>query len=132
MKKHIIISILAVVVLLFTGFLLLKIFSPKVNISGEKAKLSYIYNDKNIIVDLSAEENKQLKEMFNGKKLYKDSPSCGFSKNISICFNESYFCIACDQCSTVKLDNKYFNISKADRKVLNGIFEKYGGSFPCI
>jgi len=132
MKKRIIISIIAIVILIIGGYFMLNILSPKVSILGTNARLTYIYSDKNIDISLSAEESETIKNMFNGKKTYSDNPSCGFTEDVSIRFDNLIFCIACDQCPIVKLEGKYFKISKADREVINLIFEKYGGSFPCV
>lgn len=132
MKKCIIISIIAIVILIIGGYFMLNILSPKVSILGTNARLTYIYSDKNIDISLSAEESETIKNMFNGKKTHSDNPSCGFTEDVSIRFDNLIFCIACDQCPIVKLEGKYFKISKADREVINLIFEKYGGSFPCV
>lgn len=132
MKKYIVILSIVLVILIVGGYFLFDNLNTKVNIPSTSAKLSYIYNDKNISINLSMDESKLLKDMFNGKRLYNDSPSCGFSENVSICFDNLFFCIACDKCSIVKLNNKYFKISESEQKSLINIFEKYGCFFPCI
>ena len=134
MRKHIIISTIATIVIiaLAVGFLLFSFLSPKVNISGRNAILNYVYNDKKININLNAQESRIIKDMFNNKRLYKDNPSCGFSENVSISFGKTTFCIACDSCPIVKLEDKYFKISKQDRKILNKIFGEYGAFFPCV
>lgn len=133
MRKRILItSIIIIVILIIGGFFMLNILSSKVSIPDTNARLIYIYSDKNIDINLSAEESETIKNMFNGKKIYSDNPSCGFTEDVSIRFDNLIFCIACDQCPIVKLEGKYFKISKADREVINLIFEKYGGSFPCV
>ena len=65
-------------------------------------------------------------------ELYNDEPSCGFDKNISIKFDNDYYCIACDSCGIVKFKDKYFNISNSERSKVEKIFKKYGGTFPCV
>ena len=132
MKTYIIILSAAAVILIAGGCFLFNFLNSKVNIPDTGAKLNYIYNDKNISIDLSTDESKLFKDIFNGKRLYNDSPSCGFSKNVSICFDDLFFCVACDKCPIVKLNGKYFKISEAEQKSLINIFEKYGGFFPCI
>lgn len=131
MKKRIIISIISVVILI-GGYFMLNILSPKISILDTNARLNYVYNDKNINVNLSADEIKTIKDMFNGKRLYNDNPSCGFTENVSISFDGMIFCVACDTCPIIKWENKYFRISEEDREIINRIFEKYGGSFPCV
>ncbi|KIR01133.1 hypothetical protein P261_02913 [Lachnospiraceae bacterium TWA4] len=67
-----------------------------------------------------------------GKRQYKDEPSCGFNKNISISFGDMVFCIAYDECNVVKLNDRCISISEEDRQKIDKIFEKYGGHFPAI
>ena len=131
MKKHVII-LSTVLVLLLGGFLVFNIFVPKTNISTTTASLTYIYDGRDINTSLSNEEGELLKNIFNDKRLYSDDPSCGFTEDVSIRFEDMVFCIACDNCPIVKLGSKYFKISTTDRKTVEQIFEKYGGSFPCV
>ncbi len=132
MKKYVIVIISTVLILSLGGYLIFSAFAPKTNISAERASLTYIYNDKAISKSLSNEETEALKNLFNNKRLYSDNPSCGFTENVSICFDALVFCIACDDCPIVKLGNSFFKISKNDRETVDQIFEKYGGSFPCV
>ncbi|NLP35258.1 MAG: hypothetical protein GX359_08715 [Clostridiales bacterium] len=131
MKKYIIITV-SFFLFLFMGVIVFNIFYPRVDIYDTKASLTYVYNDKSIKTQLTDEESLLLKEIFNNKKLRTDNPSCGFTENISISFNDLVFCIACDDCPIVKLGKKYFKISKSDRETVEQIFKKYGGSFPCV
>ena len=103
------------------------------NISVDSiGQLHYNYNNEHISVILTKFENDIVKDIFNKKKLYFDEPSCGFDKSISIEFDDNYYCIACDSCGIVKLNDKYFNISTAERSKIEEIFKKYGGEFPCV
>jgi hypothetical protein len=131
MKKYIII-ISVILILLLGGYFMFNIFAPKINISSTSASLTYVYGSQNINTSLSTEEGELLKSIFNNKRLYSDNPSCGFTEEVSIRFENFVFCIACDDCPIVKFGNKYFKISTVDRKTIEKIFEKYGGSFPCI
>lgn len=48
-----------------------------------------------------------VKTIFNGKKLYKDNLSCGFSEAVSIKFDDEHtFCIARDTCQIVYWEEK--------------------------
>lgn len=132
MKKYILISILVVVAIVIGGYFMFNFILTFVRIPDENAILHYSYNDEDISVNLTAEESNTIKNMFGGKMLYNDSPSCGFSENISIKCGDMTFCIAYDMCPVIKCEHRYFRISNEDRKILNGIFEKYGGFFPCI
>ena len=82
--------------------------------------------------ELSTEETIQICAIFDGKILYRDNLSCGFSENVAVVFNENQtFCIACDSCPIVywKEKNKYFNITEAQKKQLYSILKEHGLSF---
>ena len=96
------------------------------------AVLTFKYNDSNIEVSLSEKESKTIRSIFYGRNLYTDTPSCGFSEEVSIRFGDMVFCIACDNCAIIRYNDRYFSVSDNDREVINSIFEKYGGFFPCI
>jgi hypothetical protein len=63
----------------------------------------FVYLDKNISTQLEDEYEKFVKKLFNDKRLYKDNPSCGFSENASISFNngKNIFYIAQDLCPII-------------------------------
>ena len=109
-------------------------FNFMVRIDSENAALVYKYEELNIEQNLTQEESKILKNIFNNKLLYSGSPSCGFEEDISIKFGSQTFCPACDTCGTVKLLNKgtYFSISQRERNEIEKIFLKYGAAFPCV
>lgn len=132
MKKYIIILAVAVVFFAVGGYMIRNILSPGVNIPDANAVLNFVYSDKNINVTLNEEESTTIKDMFDRKRLYKDNLACGFTESVSISFDGMVFCVACDMCPIIKFDNKFFRISEKDREILNLIFEKYGGFFPCV
>ncbi len=106
--------------------------SSVVNISdGTKATLIYIYDNKNINTELTDEESDTIRQMFDGKDLYSDNPSCGFSENISVRFGNYTYCIANDSCGIIKVGFQYFNISDKEREELEKILKSYGAEFPC-
>lgn len=107
-------------------------FMNRIDISSSEATLVFIYDDKNITTNLDEEESVHITNMFNHKMLHNDHPSCGFTPDVSIRCGDLVFCIACDQCAIVQCGNQYFNISEKDREYINQLFEKYGGSFPCL
>lgn len=137
MKKALcIISVVAIMVVcaVFAVFF----FVPStVNVSDDSnAELTYIYNDKNISVKLSDDERDELCDIFNGKERYVitpfDTPSCGFTDNVSVKIGNTVFKPACDTCATVETGFTYFQISEEERAAINRIFQKYGGTFPCV
>lgn len=105
----------------------------KVNIpDSSTAKIVYKYNDKNINESLNEDESLIIKDIFNDKELFYDNPSCGFNANISLSFDDKTFMIACDGCSIIKYNNKYFNVSDSQIEQIHNIIQKYGAKFPCI
>jgi hypothetical protein len=133
MKKYIV--ILIVLAVLLGGYLIFNIFCPKIKIGAVTASIAYVYEDKNINSTLSADESEFLKKIFNNKRLNCDNcdnPSCGFSEEIAVYFDNLVFCVARDNCAVIKCENRYFGISGEERKEINKIFEKYGGTFPCV
>lgn len=102
--------------------------------NGTKGIAKFKYEDVNIETELSSEHLKEITNMFNNKELYFDSPSCGFSENVSVKIDNQTFCIANDMCGMIYLReaNKYFAVSKSDSILLRDILEQYGFSFPCV
>ena len=102
--------------------------------SDALAELTFKYGDISVSATLTKEESEQLSNIVNGKTLYAGNPSCSFDVNISFQIRDRVFCPACDSCGKVKdcKTGKYFNISEAERETIESIFEKYGGSFPCV
>ena len=69
---------------------------------AERGEAIFIYDEKNVSSEMSEQDLSMIKSIFNGKKMYNDSPSCGFSDNVAIIVNDSQtFCFACDTCSVV-------------------------------
>ncbi len=97
--------------------------------------LSSTYDVKEYISDNAVVE--ELKSLLNGS-LFSDSPSCGFSEDISIELSDNFkkviLCPALDGCSIIRVNasNKYFEISDSDRQRLNEILGEYGFKFPSL
>ena len=93
------------------------------------------YGEADISKKLSDEDLNTIKNIFNNKKLYKDSPSCGFSENIAVVLDGTQiFCIACDNCPIIYYKNEglYFKISDQENELLRNILTRYGFHFPCV
>lgn len=106
--------------------------------SATEIYLRYEYSDKSIYVRLEDEETiSEIKGLLHGIA-YRDSPSCGFSEEVSIVFTtngkEKVLCIACDGCPLFRINdsNKYLKISEKSRQRLDEILDIYGITFPCI
>ena len=122
---------------IFTAFLcimlLLLTSCGKTEIKGDTATLYYIYGNTSIQQILTDEETQAVIEIFDGKKLYSDTPSGSFSESVSILIGGNFYQIATDGCGTIKdSDNdKYFTLSDKELLVIEKIFASYGGFFPC-
>lgn len=90
--------------------------------------LKYYYLDKQIDIVVTDEDDiRILQENLKGIS-YIDSPSCGFSNDVSIKFSdgerELVLCPACDNCSTARIgdSNRYVEIK--DRNCFRNCFRK--------
>ncbi len=93
------------------------------------------YNGVNISCPITNQELCLIKSIFDKKKMYMDNPSCGFSDDISVRFNDSQtVCFACDTCPIIywKEENRYFSITEKEKMQLYNVLENYGFLFPCI
>ena len=131
MKKSIVLafSFLLIMLMLFS-------FSScsKVEIATGEMVAVFRYEDTDITKPLSSEDSEIVREMFNGKNLYSDSPSCGFSENVALITDSNTYCIACDDCGKIYdvEKDKYFNLSDRENEILRDLLCKYGFTFPCV
>lgn len=134
MKRWIIAFIVILIVL--GGVTLIMALWPKVDMNfATKGKAIFRYEEKNIVQTISANDLTKLYVLFEGKRLYSDDLSCGFSENIAIVINESeQFYFACDSCPIVywKNKNKFFKLSASEYDELMEILRGYGFVFPCV
>lgn len=104
--------------------------------SGKKVTLTYIYGEKNISIELPEEEAEKVIEILDGNQYDPTSatPSCGFSKDISLKVGTRTYAIACDTCKIIqdRGNLKYFSVTEEEIDYIHALFEKYGGHFPCI
>lgn len=101
---------------------------------AESAEVTFKYIDDASYTILD-QELSLIKSIFNGKKMYKDNPSCGFSEDVSIKLDGSHtFCIAQDTCPIIywKEDNKFFRLREEEKTQLYNLLQKYGFYFPCV
>ena len=135
LKKVIwLLSAIIFIVVLLLGVIYLRL--DKVNMDfAKKAEVYFQYRDTDAINQLSDKEMESVKTIFNGKKLYKDNLSCGFSEAVSIKFDdEQTFCIARDTCPIVywKEKNRYVRLTEDEKVQLYNLLEPYGFIFPCV
>ena len=108
----------------------------KVNMdSVKKVEVCFQYGNTNAINQLSDREVASVKTIFNGKKLYKDNLSCGFSEAVSIKFDDEHtFCIARDTCPIVYWEekNRYIRLTEDEKTQWYNLLEPYGFIFPCV
>ena len=135
MKKAIwILSTIIVFVVILLGVIYLR--QDKVNLDlVKKAEVYFQYGNTDTINQLSNNEMESVKTILNGKKLYKDNLSCGFSEAVSIKFDDEHtFCIARDTCPIIywKEKNRYIRLTENEKTQLYNILEPYGFIFPCV
>lgn len=135
MKKAIwILSTIIVIVGILLGVIYLR--QDKVNLDlVKKAEVYFQYGSTDAINQLSNNEMESVKTILNGKKLYKDNLSCGFSEAVSIKFDDEHtFCIARDTCPIMywKEKNRYIRLTENEKTQLYNILEPYGFIFPCV
>lgn len=137
MKKIRIFFVIIVVLFLICVFAIF--FKQKAIVKSEKftnAKVRFVYEDENIDTYMNQEDVEKIKMILNKKHLYKDKPSCGFSDNVSIRFNDNQhiFCIACDECPIIyyKNERRYLKLSEKENASVRNILVKYGFHFPCL
>ena len=128
-KAFIIISLLIVL----TAYTPLMTGCQKTDIpDNSTVKVTFVYGDTNISDTLSDEDGERIKSILDSKTLYTDSPSCGFSENISVMIGDKIYCIACDSCGAVRVGEKYISLNDAENKELREILTSYGFVFPCV
>lgn len=107
-----------------------------VSTDGE-VTLVFIYGDKNIRTSLTPEETAKVLAILDDKPydpLFSGIPSCGFTSNVSLRVDGRAYAIACDACNAIQDMGclRYFEIPREDMAYIRDLFQKYGGSFPCI
>ena len=106
----------------------------KVELAKGEIVAVFRYGDMDIMHMLSDEDSETVRTVFEGKTMFSDSPSCGFSENVALVVAGNTYCIACDDCGIVYhvKEDKYFNLSDKENKALRELLGEYGFSFPCI
>ena len=102
---------------------------------AKEAEVCFIYGEVVVSENLDDKEVEMLKEIFDNKRMYKDTPSCGFSKDISVRFNQSQtFCVARDTCPIVYWmeEDRYIGLTDEEKLLLYNLLESYGFEFPCV
>lgn len=133
---YIIFSLILVVLIVFFFTLFFGHNRDSIYISELKeCVVTFNYDDSHVSEIMSESDSLKIEAIFNNKKLYKDNPSCGFSKNISVTITDvGTFCFARDTCPIVYWQEKncYFTISEIEQIELYTLLEKYGFYFPCL
>ena len=133
--KRVILTISALLIVFIAIMCVLLCFQPRVEFDNKNTgTTNFTYRDKEIKSNISSEHLEQIVSMFENKKMKTDSPSCGFTKDVSIEIDNKTFCIACDTCGKVYLfeEDKYFSLDEEENESLRNILECYGFEFPCI
>ena len=119
-------------VLLLTGVLAFSsCYTLKFNPNNDAIRILLICKGDNLSLNEAVNESDALKitEILNGKHLYKDNPSCGFTEKQAIVIHDNKtFCIAMDECPILyyKEEDKYLRLSEEEYNQLLQIIEQYG------
>ena len=137
MKSLSVIIIIFVILLVVFGAITMSIYlHPKVDMTfAENGVAIFKYENNDICQSISNDDMMAICKLFNGKKMFFDNLSCGFTDNVSILINGSeQFCFACDTCPIVywKSKNKFFTLSESEYNELIQILSEYGFVFPCV
>jgi hypothetical protein len=130
-KKHVVrVSSLLLVVLMVFSFS----SCSKVEVAEGEIIAVFQYGDAEISKPLSDEDSEIVRKIFDGKRLFSDSPSCGFDENVALIIDGNTYCIACDTCGVIYNveKDKYFNLNDKENETLRNLLCEYGFTFPCV
>ena len=109
---------------------------PKADFAfADEGEAVFRYGERDAVQPISSEDLSRICDLLDGKRLYSDDPSCGFSDDVSVVMNGTErFCFACDSCPVVywKNKNKFIKLSEKENEELKGILALYGFEFPCL
>lgn len=136
MKKILIIVLILLVAVMIPMIGVASIQANIVDIpTPDEGKVIFEYEEADICLFITNEELKLIANIFNGKTMYKDNPSCDFSESVAVQLDNSHtFCIARDGCPVVywKEENRYFSITEEEKINLHNLLKSFGVYFPCI
>ena len=101
----------------------------------ENAEVMFAYENIEVCEQVSEQELLMIQSVFDGKKYFRDNPSCGFSEKISLKINDEYtFGFARDACPILYWYERdvYIRLTEEEQEKLYDLVRKYGGFFPCI
>ena len=131
MKRHIVIfSFLLLIASMIFSFA----SCSKVEVAEGEIIAVFRYGDTDITQILSDEDSVAVRSIFEGKTMVSDSPSCGFSENVSLVIGGDTYCIAYDNCGIIYhvKEDKYFHLSDRENEALRELLGECGFSFPCV
>ena len=105
--------------------------------SGSAVQLNFKVHDHDIEATLTEEEAARVIEILSGKSydsFAEGIPSCGFDPAVSFRIDGRIYAIAMDTCGTVRDygNLRFIHLTDEEIDYIHRLFEKYGGSFPCI
>ena len=125
--------------IIFATLLMLAVCGCAQTNASENAEVTLIFicGDQNIHAELSDEEAQSVIAILDGNSyasILSGVPSCGFNKNIALKVGNHTYAIACDGCRYIQdLGNlRFFTVSQKEIAYIHGLFESYGGYFPCV
>ena len=136
MKRKFLVLILLFFALVSVVLGIMYISIRKTNMEfAKEAEVCFIYGEEVVSENLDDKEVEILKEIFDNKRMYKDTPSCGFREDISVRFNQlQTFCVARDTCPIVYWmeEDRYIRLTDEEKLLLYNLLESYGFEFPCV
>lgn len=70
--------------------------ADSVHVGAQEAEACFRYGKTDVLQRLDGADLVELAAIVDGKRLYRDSPSCGFDEDVSVRFGAQTFCIARD------------------------------------
>lgn len=91
--------------------------ADSVHVGAQEAEACFRYGKTDVLQRLDGADLVELAAIVDGKRLYRDSPSCGFDENVSVRFGAQTFCIARDPCPILyyKEKNRYIRLSEKEK-----------------
>ncbi len=126
---------IAIIVTIIAGICIVLFLSNTVIILSHKPAVGrYVYGGKDITVELSPEDTEIIKDIINWKTVNRIEPICGFDEDISVKIGSQTFCVACDMCGVLCINdgNRFIYLSDEENDIIRDILKKYGFEFPCI
>ncbi len=116
-------------------FMVFSLYScSKVEVAKGEIVAVFKYGDADIKKQLSEKDAQTVIDIFDGKGMFSDAPSCSFTEDVALIINENTYCVACDTCGKIynTKEDKYFSLSDKENETIRNLLNEYGFTFPCV